>query len=256
MRLTILKAMFIRHLLMLKSYSFNSLSGIITMYIVFCLMFFGVQAMVPAGSIGRTLEGMLVGYALWAFAIFAFSELAWELTNEAQFGTLEQLHLSPAGLRWAVSANLMTGFLYNTLILSLLVALMMVTTGKYLKFDLIAIVPLLLLTVLGVYGLGFAGGGLQLIFKRVQAFFQIVQFVLVGCIVAPWDRFPWAKYLPLSLGNRLLQRVMLDGERLWELPGDLLITLVLLNLAYLTAGLLVFEAATQAARRKGMLGHY
>lgn len=40
---------------------------------------------------GESLEGLVVGFLVWTFAIAAYSDLSWELMREAQQGTLEQL---------------------------------------------------------------------------------------------------------------------------------------------------------------------
>ncbi len=57
---------------------------------------------------------------------------------------------------------------------------MMATTGKWMNLDFVSLVPLLAITLLGAYGFGFALGGLALVFKRIQALFQIMQFVFIG----------------------------------------------------------------------------
>ena len=70
-------------------------------------------------------------------------------------------------------------------------------------------------------------GGLALVFKRIQAVFQIFQFVFVAFLTLPWSIFPWARYLPLSMGNYLLQEVMIRDLRFWQLArADLAVLVV------------------------------
>ncbi len=63
------------------------LSGIITMYIVFLLMFYGVRA-VGAGAfdLGSTLEGLLHRIHNLDDCDNGVSELAYNVSNEAQTG--------------------------------------------------------------------------------------------------------------------------------------------------------------------------
>ena len=114
---------------------------------------------------------------------------------------------------------------------------------------------MLLITILGSYGFGFALGGLALIFKRIQAIFQIFQFVFVGFLVIP-QRVPWAKLLPLSMGNSLIYDVMVDGIRLWELPIGSILTALVVGAVYLAVGVAVFSVCENIAKDRGLLGHY
>ncbi|HHY98373.1 MAG TPA: ABC transporter permease [Firmicutes bacterium] len=251
-----LQAIVRRNITMMTRYIFNTLSGFVSIYLIFCFIFFGMKAFAkPGPSLDSSLEGTVVGFFVWTLALFAFSELSWDLINEAQTGTLEQLYLAPCGFKWLSIFNLLTNLTVNIVASTILLLAMMATTGRWLNLDIISIVPLLLMTVLTAYGVGFALGGLALIFKRIQAFFQIMQFVFIGCLVIPW-RLAWAKFLPLSLGNALIYRIMADGVRLWELPlGDVLMATGI-GLGYLTLGLLVFSACERAAKGRGLLGHY
>jgi ABC-2 type transport system permease protein len=54
----------------------------------------------------------------------------------------------------------------------------------------------------------------------------------------------------------MLQRVMVDGVRLWEFPLADLALLVAVAVGYLVGGYLVFQLATGRARRLGVLGDY
>ncbi|MEW6522793.1 MAG: ABC transporter permease [Bacillota bacterium] len=255
-KITVFRAVFVRNLIMMRRYMANTLSGIITIYIVFMLLFLGVQAMTGgAFAIGATtLEGLVVGYLVWTFAMVGYQDLAWGITNEAQMGTLEKLYLTPIGFRWVNGFSQISGLLVNFAIVGVLLALIMLTTGVSLRVDIVSVVPLLLVTVSAAYGLGFAMGGLALIHKRIQSAFQIVQFVLVAFIAAPAS--PWSRLLPLNLGSRLLTSVMVHGVRLWELPPwDVMISLVV-GVAYLWLGLVIMAYHERKARDRGLLGHY
>lgn len=247
-----------RNITMMKRYLFNTVSALISIYMVFCLAFFGMKAFAAASAsraLDGTFEGTIVGFFVWTLAIFGYSGLSWELINEAQTGTLEQLYLSPAGFKWVCTFNLMVDFLVNVAAAVVFLFAMMATTGRWLNLDVASIAPLLIMTVLGAYGAGFALGGLALVFKRIQAFFQIVQFAFIGCLVIPW-RIPWARFLPLSMGNGLIYRVMAEGKHLWELPAADVLTALAVGAAYLAVGLAIFSACERAAKARGLLGHY
>ncbi|MGE5593763.1 MAG: ABC transporter permease, partial [Betaproteobacteria bacterium] len=88
-----------RTFIMMGRYVFNTVSALISIYMVFCLAFFGMKAFAAASasrSLDGTFEGTIVGFFVWTLAIFGYSSLSWDLINEAQTGTLEQLYLCPA----------------------------------------------------------------------------------------------------------------------------------------------------------------
>lgn len=84
-------------------------------------------------------------------------------------GTLEQLAMSPLGFGRVLLSRLAAAFLFDLLVMLLFLLLMMASTGKWLHLDLLSLLPLLLLTMAGVLGIGFIMGGLALVFKQIQA---------------------------------------------------------------------------------------
>jgi len=244
----------------LKRYYFNTLSGIITIYIVFLIIFYGAKALLGGGSaspsFGNTLSGIVVGFMVWTFALFAYSDLSWAMIQEAQQGTLEQLYMTPLGFGWVAIFRVVATFIFNALIVILILFLMMASSGRWLHLDFLSLTPLILLTVAGVYGIGFLMGGLALVFKQVQAAFQILQFVFVFLIAAPADKFPLMKFLPLSLGTQLVGKVMIGEVPLTQLPLADLLFLLGNSAFYFGLGFLLFKFFENVARDRGLLGHY
>jgi ABC-2 type transport system permease protein len=136
--------------------------------------------------------------------------------------------------------------------------LMMAVTGKWLHLDFLSLIPLMLLTVWGVYGFGFAMGGLALVFKQVQAVFQIFQFVWVALVIAAsaLETFPWAKFLPVTWGVHLIGRVLIHGQSLYAMPIADVAFLIAISAVYFLLGYLIFKRLERVARDRGLLGHY
>ncbi|MBE0430448.1 MAG: ABC transporter permease [Dehalococcoidia bacterium] len=242
----------------LKRYYFDTLSMIVTLFLVFLIIFLGASWLLGGtpGEVGDTLEGIVVGFMVWSFALMAYGTLSWGMIEEAQQGTLEQLYMSPLGFGWVTILRVAAHFVINVLIVVVILFLMMATTGRWLNLDILSLIPLVLLTVAGAYGIGFFMGGLALVFKRVQSALQILQFVLVIFIAAPFGWTPFMRFLPLSLGTRLIGAVMIDGRSLVELaPGDVLF-LIGNSAVYFGLGFLAFKFFENVARDRGLLGHY
>jgi len=253
--LTLVRVVAYKKLLLLRRYPVNTLSQLVTLYLFFAVLFFGGQAL-AGPALADSLSGLIVGYMLWSMAIAAYGGLSWAVMREAQWGTLEQLYMSPYGFGTVMAVrttvNVVESFVWGALIL----ASMLVTTGETLALDPLTVVPLVVLTLAPVVGIGFVFGGLALVYKRIESMFQLVQFVLIGLIAAPVGLSPVIRYLPMAQGSHLLQRAMGEGVHIWEVPATDLVVLVGTGVGYLFAGYLVFLKASTVARKRGVLGHY
>lgn len=255
--LVLYRTLFKQTIIGLRRYMFETLSGTITLFLFFLVLFYGAKALgAGAPKFGNALEGLVVGYALWALAIFTYTSMAEELVREAQQGTLEQLAMSPLGLRKVLMGKVLSGLVWQFVVITLVLTLMMATSGKWLHIDVFSIFPLVLLTLGPIVGLSFVMGGLAVVFKKVESMLQIIHMGFIACIAVPLNRVPALKFAPLAWGNRLLGKVMIDGESLLSLPASDVWFLVIHAAVYVAAGLVIFKSFERMARSRGLLGHY
>lgn len=248
-------AAFRKRLLLLVRYPVNTISQVGTIFLVFGVVFYGGRAVAPT-AISDSIEGIIVGYLLWSMSITAYSGLSWGVTREAQWGTLEQLFMSPFGFGPVMVVKTVVNVLESFLWGAVTLLVMMVVTGRWLSVDPLTVIPLGVLALAPAVGVGFAFGGLAIRFKRIESAFQLVQFVFIGLIAAPVSQYPLLKWLPLAQGSQLLQTAMRDGVALWALPASELGVLVATAVAYLVAGYAAFTYCQRWARREGVMGHY
>jgi ABC-2 type transport system permease protein len=241
----------------LRRYAFDMLSGVISIYGFFVVIFFGAKIFGgDRPGFGETLEGVVVSYAVWALTVLALGSLTFELTQEAQQGTLEQLGMSPFGLVHVLVARIFTSLVVYFFIWTAMFVLMMATSGRWLNIDVVSVLPLLIVTLLGVIGMGFVLGGLAIVFKRVQNALNVYQILIIGLVVVPPDEVAVVKYFPLAWGTHLLRRVMVDGVSIVGLGAGDLAFLAANSLFYFFGGLGVFKLFERTARARGLLGHY
>ena len=137
-----------------------------------------------------------------------------------------------------------------------MLAVMLVVTGRSLALDPQTVIPITVLAVAPAVGVGFVFGGLAIRFKRVENVFQLMQFVFIGLIAAPVGQYPPLKWLPLAEGSHLLGRAMADGVSLSGMPTTDLGILLVTAAGYLFVGYLVLQYCQCWARREGVMGHY
>lgn len=240
---------------LLIRYPVNTLSRLGEFSLVFLVMFYGGSAIAP-GAIEDTIEGIIVGYLLWSLSIMAYSGLSWNVTREAQWGTLEQLFMSPFGFGRVMFVKTVVNLLESAIWGVAVLAMMLLVTGQTLALDPFTIVPLLVLALAPAVGVGFLFGGLAIRFKRVENAFQLVQFMFIGLIAAPVGAYPLLKWLPLAQGSQMLQVAMKNGTALWNLPPGELGVLIVTAVGYLALGYAAFVYCQRWARREGVMGHY
>ena len=239
----------------LKRYPVNTLSGLVNVMFFFAVIFFGGRAF-SRQALSDSLEGIIVGFFLFTVATTAFAASAWGVTRESQWGTLEQLYMSPLGFGPAMLTRtvvrLVESFLWGALTLVFMLAL----TGESLALNVGTILVVGVFAVAPALGIGFAFAALALLYKRVENVFQVMNFGFIALVAAPASGVVWTRLLPVSQGSYVLSLAMADGLRLWEIPPAELALLVGTAVAYFGAGYAVFLWASRRARERGLMGHY
>lgn len=253
--ITLLWAIIVKKAILLIRYPVNTLSQMVSIYLIFAVIFFGGRA-VAGQALTDSLSGIIVGFFLFTMAIVSYSGLSWSITREAQWGTLEQLYMSPYGFGRVMILKVCVDVAFSFLWGALILVLMLLTTGKTLSVDVLTILPLIVLTLASAVGIGFVFAGAAVLYKRIENAFQLVQYGFIGLIAAPVHEYSLLRFLPVSQGSALLQTAMREGTALWNLPATELAVLVGTAIFYAGAGYLIFLKATDRARRLGVMGQY
>ncbi|MFC4448424.1 ABC transporter permease [Halorussus aquaticus] len=253
--LQLARAVLYREYLVFVRYPANAVGGIVVSLFFFGLLFYGGR-MIAGRALTDSIEGIIVGYFLWTLSVGAYSAISNDIGAEVQWGTLERHVMTPFGFAPVAFVKGVAKLLRTFVTSSVILAVMLLVTRTTLRIDVLTVVPVAVLSVASVLGLGFAAGGVTVLYKRIGNWLNLLQFGFVILISAPAFEVGWTKFLPLALGSSLLQRAMVDGTRLWEFPpGDVAI-LVGTAVGYVLLGYAVFEYATRRARRLGVLGDY
>ena len=256
-KLLLLRAFFKKEWIILKRYSVNSLGGILTMYVIFLMLFAGYKGVSNlAGIEGDTTEGLVVGYALWVFLLITYQDISFTLRIESQEGTLEQLYMSPHGIGWVMGAKVAASFLFNLLIMAIILFITMLTSGVSLNLDFFSLLPVLVGTLFSSLAMGFLVGGLTLIFKRIDSYTQMIQFIWIAFISLPANQIFWMRLLPGSYGATLVRNITISNQNLIQIGLNQLLFLYIIGLLHLAIGYGIYKLCERKAMREGMLGHY
>lgn len=251
----LLKAVIYRDLLIWLRYPANAVLGMLISVFIFGVMFYG-GTLIAGPAISDTIEGLIVGFFQLTLSNRAYAGITDAIGSEASWGTLERHYLTPIGFGPVMFAKAWAIIFSTFLTSSIILAVMLLITGTSLELHLLTVVTVATLAIASALGLGFAMGGLGVLYKRIGNVNNLLGFVFVGLIAAPAFDLWWMKFFPLVQGSALLQQSMKQGVRLWEFEPTALAILIGSAFVYLKVGYIAFSLATRRARRLGVLGDY
>ncbi len=239
-------------------YPTEVVGGIVILTTVFYGIFLSTQYIAgPASTFGDRLDAVVVGYVIWTLVLYIVNDIANNLQQEAQTGTLEQVFLSPFGAPKVFLARAIASLTLRLLLILIVLAIIIAITGSQLAFPALLLLPLSTL-LLSAYGLAFFIGSFALVFKKVQQLLGLFQFVLLFLLAAPTEDWSgparWvAHLLPILPSTGLLRDLMAREQPLdWGIWAIALAN----GIVYFTLGTLVFRWAEKQAKRQGTLGGY
>lgn len=252
----LLKANTRKEYIELKRYLPNTISMLATFYILFIGMFFGIKLIGSPDTMEVNIQYTIVNFIFWFLAMNVMNFIGWAITNEALRGTLEQLYMSPLGA-WRILLSRLVGSLaINIILMIALLYLAMFTAGQWLYLDPITLLPILIFTLFSMFGFAYMVAGLSIIFKQVQAFLQILQFILAAMTFIPLSVTPYLAFAPFVKGVDMMRNAMIYNLSITEFSFMDFGVLIANAVIYFILGLILFWRCERVAMNKGLLGHY
>nr|WP_249310669.1 ABC transporter permease [Bacillus sp. FJAT-49736] len=254
--LQLFKANFRREFILLKRYLPNTISELITFFCIFLTMFFGIKVVGDPNTMESNVQYTIVSYVFWFLSLGAMQGIGWSIMTDAQLGTLEQLYMSPMGAWRILLSRIVSTTLQQLIILIVLLYLTMLVTNTWLNIDIVSILPILIFTVISMFGVSFMIAGMAIIIKQVNAFLQVLQFILMALTFFPMSLSPYLALLPVVKGVDMTRAIMIQNKTLLDFDLSDYISLIVNAAIYLVLGILVFKRCEKTAMTKGVLGQY
>ncbi len=244
--------------------SWNYKFDVIVQVIMVGTIFIGAAFLLGGGHFNSVqLSTLFIGYIVWFYARITVLSTSADLHGEAEAGTLEQTYMTPAPTEILVLGR-MLAMLITATIMVLLVSVILLLLVHISFAPRWEAIPVLLLTLAGLFGFTLILGGATLVFKQVEGFADLIQnalLFLTGSLL-PITNFPgWlaaiAKTLPITQGIEVLRQILLQGQSFASTWADGSLRGLLLNSAvYLIVGWLIFKGCERVAKQQGSLSHY
>ncbi|HET7769437.1 MAG TPA: ABC transporter permease, partial [Chloroflexota bacterium] len=187
--------------------------------------------------------------------------------EEASTGTLEQMYMTPAPMV-ALMVGRSLGMLLVASVQATLVGVAIALIVRLpVTLDLRAVAlgaPVFALTMVGMFGFGFAIAGLSLVVKRAGTVMSMLQTALLyfSGVLLPLEALApemaaVARVLPATLGVAALRELVFGRRSLGELWLDGAIPWLIVHSAlYCALGWLIYRWCESIAKRQGSLGQY
>lgn len=248
----LIKGEFVSGLIHMKRYWFNTIVEIFGITVFFLLIFLGVTKLGSEVNMA-VQEKLVVGYLLSMFGISAFSQTAGIITSEAMTGTLEQLFLSPLNVKLLFIVKILNGFVYSIIFMIPSSLLAMTITQVWPAFNLLRTFPLIIMSVIGVWGLGFIMAGLTTLYKKTSAVNMLINFSLIPSSAVKSYPFSMLSLLPFAPGAYTIMQIITE-QKVFPLWWYAFIAVY--GLCWFLTGYFFYNKIEAKALKSGSLGHY
>ncbi|MEG1361399.1 MAG: ABC transporter permease [Lachnospiraceae bacterium] len=242
------KAEFSKYLLEVSCYYPDQIVGIVVLFI----MFFGFFSLSSGGTKDASYY---IGFVFWFYANGIIATSSVSISDEKQMGTFEQLLIKPTGLSTILFYRSICWLILQTIEIVAIMLIIKVVFRVPMAFSL-GIIPVFLVTMLGLVGISYILSALTLLFTKTASFGSIFSYVLLfftGVISGTNTTENFGYYvLPLAQGIRLSRDVV--TKQLISVPSILF--LILNSALYLIAGVLIFYFVMRKAKSKGISQKY
>lgn len=252
----LMKANFRKEFIELKRYYPNTIAMIVSSYFIFLAAFLGLQVAGNPTTIDENIQYTIVSMVFWMLALTAFGNPSITVLQEAMRGTLEQLYLNPYGAWRIMFSRIVAQISLEMFGVIILLFLAQLTSGQWLNLNPLTTIPIFLITFISLIGVGYMMAGLAMVFKQVQNFIQILQFILMGLVFIPLSAAPFLQFAPFVKGVNMIRDVMMANLSLLDFTFFDYLSLILNAIVYLVVGLFIYLQCEKIAMKKGLLAQY
>src|SRR5690625_1229588 len=114
------QANFRKQLIEMKRYAPNTVALVLTVYIIFIGMFFGIQLIGNPDTQSTTIQYTIASYIFWYLSMMIVNGMGYEIAGETMRGTFEQLGMSPSGIWQILTTRLLADSLLHSVMVIVL----------------------------------------------------------------------------------------------------------------------------------------
>jgi len=212
---------------------------------------------------GDYFSFVLIGITFSDYLRFGLGSFAEAIREGQMLGTLEAMLATPTRIHSIVLFSSAWRFLFSSLrVASYILLGVFVFDVPIVRFDVGAVILVLLLTIVAFSSLGIISASFIMVFKRGNPLTWLFGSfsTLFGGVFFPVNILPpWLQgvsyFIPITYSLRALRYALLQGYSFKALSSDILL-LAIFSAVLLPLGIYAFGLAVRKAKRDGTLTHY
>ena len=239
-----------------KRYMFDLLAGVMNILLFLVFIQLGIhsfQGNISADLLDNRLSVLIIGFFTFMIISNGISAMAKEIADGSKAGTLEQTLLCPLGPISVFLAKIMTDSVINLLIALIIVPISMLICRRWFSINLLKLFVLIIPLWLSCWGVGYILATLTLIFKKVQSFINLIQYIILVLLILPSYPFNAFSLIPIAPEAMTINKIFASGI---SVPYLWIVYLYVHGFICLVVGMMIFKTGGHYAKVKGILGQY
>lgn len=256
------RAMLKQQFVLLTRYPVNLAANFLLVLIVMIVVTLAITLFAPPEMAAKFRGITLCGFVIYIFLTHTIWTVGFGIHKEKVEGTLTSLYLSPASRFFTLLARSVVGLLWTAVAAGIGLLIALLFTGPLTFHQPWLALGILLLTIGGFIGLGFAIAGFTLRFgETVELVANVLEFGLMGlcALFFPFSILPAglqniARVIPLSYSVDAFRTVLLGLSQPELLPLAVeLIIVAVTGLLGPVVGYLIYSINEKSIRQRGIL---
>lgn len=196
---------------------------------------------------------IVIGYLAWMYAVTAITSVSQIVTGEIKQGTFYKKYNSKYPLQILMFGRVIAALLIQSIVMFVIIIISILVGNVQMVFNPI-IIPSIIISTIGMYGIGLILAGMSIFYKRIGAINYLVQLFLLFIT----DTLPMnegvstiSKILPLTSCNLIIKKCLNKQNY-----GSDFFFLCVTSAICVLLGCIIFRYFLSKARRKGNLLFY
>lgn len=236
----------------IKNNKFKLFFGIIVNILLLVFFYYSIFNQKDTKLLGLEYPVLILIYALLWLILSSFSQTSNIIANKAKIGTIEQLIVSPYGIRKIMLIRLFLQSCISIFFISIVLVISNQLTQNAGFFNIISFIITLIIGIFSLYGIGIILASISLLSKEINMINMIVKIGVLYLIL----KFDTNLFIPFSYAKNILTELLLNNKPITAYPISYLALFLLNSLIFFVLGLVCFGFIEKFALKKGKLTGY
>ncbi len=236
----------------IKNNKFRIILGLFISIVSITALYYNSISSDGTAFFGLDYQSAIVVFIVLSLVLSSFSQTGNIILNESRIGTIEQLILSPFGLRNILITRLFIQSISIMSFTTIVIIISNIITKNTNSFDFISFLLTSFIGLLGLYGIGIILAGISLISKEINLLSALVKIGITYSII----KFDENLFIPFSYAKSILVDLLLNNNSLFSHSLNYLGLFILTSIFYFVLGVICFRYIEKIALKKGKIIGY